>query len=226
MRLPEVVIRIDRKASILIAALVLIGTSAGVLWSETLTIATTYPAPSGIYNFLVTTGNAAATAADTVLNRNAGNTILVPATNAGGKVGIGMTPVNKLDVAGNASFTGSVQLGNDTAACVAGNEGSLRRTAQTDIQLCKAGAWEAFGAGAPGKGTMVAGCGLAGGGGSMSPGCPKSCPRPTCTPLSTVASCTSFNRCVGTSRTGDCAPGCTLTCSPGWVVWGNVCIKS
>ena len=144
MRLPEVVIRIDRKSLVLVTAFVLVGASAGVLWSETLTIATTYPSPSGIYNFLVTTGNAAATAADTVLNRNAGNTILVPATNAGGKVGVGMTPVNKLDVAGGigatgvvtaaaAVFSGSVKLGDDASACTAAKEGALRwRSGQLD----------------------------------------------------------------------------------------------
>src|SRR5262245_29666672 len=96
----DIVIRIDRKGLILVAALVLVAAGAKLLWSESLTLATTYPAPSGIYNQIVTTGNSGTASADTTLNRNAGNTILVPATNAGGKVGIGMTPTYKLDVAG------------------------------------------------------------------------------------------------------------------------------
>jgi len=72
-------------------------------WAETLTFATTYPAPAGVYNYLVTTGNSdPVTPANTVLNRNAGNTILAPsATNLGGMVGIGTTaPTGKLTVNG------------------------------------------------------------------------------------------------------------------------------
>lgn len=123
---PDVVIRLDRKALVLVAALILVGAGAGLLWSESLTLVTTYPSPSGIYNQLVTTGNSGTVPADTTLNRNAGNTILVPATNASGMVGIGMTPANKFDVAGNASFTGSVKLGDDNAACAPTKEGTLK----------------------------------------------------------------------------------------------------
>lgn len=126
MSSPDVVIRIDRKGLVLVAALVLVGAGAGLLWSESLTLVTTYPSPSGIYNQLVTTGNSGTVPADTTLNRNAGNTLLVPATNPGGMVGIGMAPVNKFDVAGNASFTGSVKLGDDNAACTPTKEGTLK----------------------------------------------------------------------------------------------------
>ncbi|MDD5302240.1 MAG: hypothetical protein PHS14_03950 [Elusimicrobia bacterium] len=100
MNLPDIVIRIDRKGLALVAALVLVGACGALLWSETLTLATTYPAPAGIYNQIVTTGNSGAVAADTTLNRNAGNTLLVPATNPSGMVGIGMSPAYKLDVNG------------------------------------------------------------------------------------------------------------------------------
>ncbi|MBI4061517.1 MAG: hypothetical protein HY403_08815 [Elusimicrobia bacterium] len=104
MSSPDIVIRIDRRGLVLVAALVVVGATAGLLWSETLTLVTTYPSPSGIYNYLVTTGNSVAAPADTVLNRNAGNTILAPsATNAGGMVGIGATnPGQKLTIDGSA----------------------------------------------------------------------------------------------------------------------------
>lgn len=89
MNSPDIVFRIDRKALLFVGALVLVVAVGPRLWAEVLTLATTYPAPSGIYNQLVTTGNSGTLAADTTFNRNAGNTILIPATNAGGRVGIG-----------------------------------------------------------------------------------------------------------------------------------------
>jgi hypothetical protein len=107
---PDIVIRIDRKGLVLVAALVLIAAAAGLLWSESLTLVTTYPSPSGIYNQIVTTGNSGTVPANTVLNRNAGNTILVPSTNASGYVGIGTTsPASKLDVKGDINATGTVR---------------------------------------------------------------------------------------------------------------------
>jgi hypothetical protein len=85
-----VLFRVERKTGILILAtlFVLIG---GLALSEQLTLTTSYPVPSGIYNQLVTTGNSGSVSADTTLNRNAGNTILVPSTNPSGRVGIGTT---------------------------------------------------------------------------------------------------------------------------------------
>lgn len=85
-----------------IALVVFVGGVAANVFSETLSITTSYPSPTGIYNQLITTGNAAAAPKDTILNRNAGNTLLVPsATNAAGKVGIGTSdPQAALDVAG------------------------------------------------------------------------------------------------------------------------------
>jgi len=104
MNSTDIVVRIDRNGMILVSAFVLVGAVAGLLRSETLTLVTTYPSPSGIYNQLTTTGNSGTVPADTTLNRNAGNTLLVPATNAGGRVGIGKSnPAYKLDVDGTIS---------------------------------------------------------------------------------------------------------------------------
>ena len=105
-----VLFRIDRKTGILILAALAVVTG-GVALSEQLTLTTSYPVPSGIYNQLITTGNSGTTPADTTLNRNAGNTILAPSTNPGGKVGIGTTtPGQKLEVAGNIAVDGSATI--------------------------------------------------------------------------------------------------------------------
>lgn len=74
---------------------------------ETITLKTTYPAPFGAYSQILTTGKAGGAATDTVLNRDGGNTILVPPSNAGGNVGIGTSaPTAKLTV------SGAVQVGS------------------------------------------------------------------------------------------------------------------
>ena len=100
----DVVIRIDRKVAVLLAALIIVGAFSRRLWSESLTLRASYPALSGIYNQIVTTGNLGK--ANTILNRDAGNTILVPPTNNGGMVGIGTeNPKSKLDVNGMAHMT-------------------------------------------------------------------------------------------------------------------------
>ena len=54
MSSPDIVIRIDRKGAILLAALIIVCSFSRRLWSESLTLLTTYPAPSGIYQKLVT----------------------------------------------------------------------------------------------------------------------------------------------------------------------------
>lgn len=96
---------IERKPALLLSALVIILIVAGRLASQQLTVTATYPIPAGVYNQIVTTGNSGTTPADTTLNRNAGNTFLVPPTNPNGKVGIGTTvPYWPLSVAGAGSF--------------------------------------------------------------------------------------------------------------------------
>ena len=56
-------------------ALILLVGLAYALESDTITLSTIYPAPSGVYKRIITTGN-------TVLARDGGNTILVPPSNA------------------------------------------------------------------------------------------------------------------------------------------------
>ena len=100
-------LRVDRTIGRLLLAAAVV--SGGVAASQTLTLTTSYPVPSGIYNQLITTGNSGSAPANTTLNRNAGSTILVPPTNTdpnGAKVGIGTTnPGRPLDVAGAGIFT-------------------------------------------------------------------------------------------------------------------------
>ncbi|MFI5350612.1 MAG: hypothetical protein ACHQ2Z_13780 [Elusimicrobiota bacterium] len=101
-----VLFRIDRKAGILLLGALGV-VCGGFTLAQQLTMSTSYPVPSGIYNQLVTTGNSGTVPADTTLNRNAGNAVLVPATNASGRVGIGTSaPAAKLDV------SGTIRLGN------------------------------------------------------------------------------------------------------------------
>jgi len=101
-RKPIVVrIAVDRRAAAVILAAVAVGGLSLRLSSETLTMSTTYPAPVGVYNQIITTGNSGAVPADTTLARNAGNVLLAPPTNAGGRVGVGTgAPLAKLDVGG------------------------------------------------------------------------------------------------------------------------------
>jgi len=128
---------VDRKAALLLSAVLVVVGMAGILSSQQLSMTATYPIPAGVYNQIVTTGNSGGTPADTTLNRNAGNTILVPPTNAGGNVGIGTaSPGSKLVVAGG------VQLGDDPSACTAAKAGTLRWSG-SQLQHCAAGAWTA-----------------------------------------------------------------------------------
>lgn len=103
----DIVLRIDRKSGILLAGVLAVAWGSVAL-SEQLTLTTSYPVPSGIYNQLITTGNSGAAAADTTFNRNAGNTILVPPTNASGNVGIGTS--NPRSPAPNAAASGNLDV--------------------------------------------------------------------------------------------------------------------
>lgn len=111
-------IRITPKALLLGAAGFLLLAAAAELGSESFTMSTTYPAPSGIYNQMVTTGK-------TYLARDSGGFLSVGSaaspsagtimTVSGGNVGIGTVNAGAmLDVAGGialkANGTNSGQL--------------------------------------------------------------------------------------------------------------------
>ncbi len=102
-------IRITPKALLLGAAGFLLLAAAAELGSESFTMSTTYPAPSGIYNQMITTG-------PTYLARN------------GGSVGIGTTsPGATLDVAGSVNTSGNVTVGGGLALKANGtNSGQLK----------------------------------------------------------------------------------------------------
>lgn len=131
---------IDRKAVLLLSSVVVLVGAAGLLSSQQLSMTATYPIPAGVYNQIVTTGDSGGTPANTTLNRNAGNTILVPPGNAGGRVGIGTTaPASKLSVAGG------LQLGDDNSACTASKAGTQRWRGGA-MQVCSGAAWRAIAA--------------------------------------------------------------------------------
>lgn len=123
MKEMTIVVTIDRRAVTISLALFLLAVPALRLSSETLTLTTTYPAPVGVYNQLITTGNGGAAAADTTLARNAGNVLLAPPTNASGRVGVGVAnPSAKLDVAGTMRFAdGNQAAGKVLTSDAAGN---------------------------------------------------------------------------------------------------------
>jgi hypothetical protein len=98
-----VLFRIDRKVGLLMLGALAVA-FGGFALADQLSLTTSYPVPSGIYNQLITTGNSGTVPADTTLNRNAGNTILVP--HAGGMVGIGTaSPGVALEVNGEIKAT-------------------------------------------------------------------------------------------------------------------------
>jgi len=105
-----ILIRIDRKVGLLLVGVAILALG-GFALSETLTLTSSYPVPSGVYNQLITTGNTGAVPADTTFSRNAGNTVLVPnATNPAGSVGVGTAaPGAKLDVAGTVRIQDGTQ---------------------------------------------------------------------------------------------------------------------
>ena len=87
--------RISRRALVWGAAVLLLCCSANEVVSESMTMTTYYPAPTGTYRRLVTTGGTVANPSHTILARDAGN------------VGIGTTdPQAKLAVAGQLMITG------------------------------------------------------------------------------------------------------------------------
>lgn len=143
-----VLFRIDRKSAILLAGVLAVALG-GFAMAETLTLTTSYPVPSGIYNQLITTGNSGLTPADTTLNRSAGNTILAPdATNAGGRVGIGTTsPGSKLEVSGTATVT-NLQINAIAAAGTScSSNGLVARDAAGSIVSCVGGIWKSLAGG-------------------------------------------------------------------------------
>lgn len=147
---------IDRKATLaLLSAVVVLG-GAGLLYSQQLTMSATYPIPAGVYNQIVTTGDAGAVAADTTLNRNLGNTILIPQTNAGGRVGIGTTtPASKFSV------VGGIQFGDDIAPCTAAKIGTARWHAGL-LEMCTGTSWQGPSASQLPAGSLAGGCNSAG----------------------------------------------------------------
>jgi hypothetical protein len=106
----DIRIRIERRTlvGIMVSALLF---GAGIAISETLTMTTYYPSPSGVYRKLVST-------AQTFLARDGGN------------VGIGTsTPANKLSVAGgNAEFGGRVGIGTNAPQAPLDVRGEIRTT--------------------------------------------------------------------------------------------------
>lgn len=143
---------IDRKATLVLLAAVVVLGGAGLLSSQQLTMSATYPIPAGVYNQIVTTGDAGTVPADTTLNRNLGNTILVPQTNAGGRVGIGTaSPASKFSVAGG------IQFGDDAAACTAVKEGTARWHAGL-LEICTGASWQGPSTPQLPAGTLSGGC--------------------------------------------------------------------
>ncbi len=91
------------------------------------------------------------TASTDIWSRGAGSDIFYN----GGKVGIGTsTPVATLDV------SGGVKMANDTAPCLASNEGTQRyNSTSKTMEFCNGSAWTAMGGGSVPSGTV---CGFSG----------------------------------------------------------------
>lgn len=100
--------------------------AVGDLNSESVTLSTYYPAPSGVYTNMITTGN-------TYLARDGG---------AASRVGIGTTnPTQKLTVVGNVDVTGGYVKIN-AGAC-----GAVQTRAANTGALCAANQYATFSAG-------------------------------------------------------------------------------
>lgn len=133
-------VEIDRRAAVLLLAAAAIGAFAIRLSSETLTLTTTYPAPVGVYNQVITTGDSGTIPANTVLARGAGNVILVPASNADGRVGVGVSaPLAKLDVGG------TVRPGGFASDPAGSPEGAMYFNTVTKQMRLFNGAWSDLG---------------------------------------------------------------------------------
>lgn len=110
-------------------ALALMIAAPAELGSETLTLITTYPAPSGIYQRIVTTG-AGATNNNTVLNRNGGSVELVPGSNtaSGARLCVGAGSCtgasgNKVEIdGGDLAFIGTARRIVNVAAPTGSND--------------------------------------------------------------------------------------------------------
>ncbi len=235
---------VDRKAVLAVLAVGVLVGAAGLLSSQQLTMSATYPIPAGVYNQIVTTGNSGTVPANTTLNSQAGNTILVPPTNAGGGVGIGAgTPVSKLDVRGGISVgsyagttaapanglivSGNVGVGTASPASALtvaggvqlGDDASACTAAKAGTQRWHVGAIEVCSAG-----TWIASVGAFPTGAVSYPcscgnGCASGYPI-TCRAHFTSGSHSMINSSSCTS--------CTLSsCAPGWAVGpsGQVCVK-
>ncbi|MFI5346549.1 MAG: hypothetical protein ACHQ51_09270 [Elusimicrobiota bacterium] len=187
---------IDRKAGLVLLAAVLLG-GAGLLSSQTLTMSATYPIPAGVYNQIVTTGDSGTVPANTILNRNSGNSILVPPSNAGGNVGIGTaTPFAKLSVAGG------IQLGDDSV-CAAAKAGTQRWHAG-QVSVCDGVSWKTPVPGTPVRMFRCPGAVSLGGGAWGYYGCQGQ--------LTPISSCYEIE--YPTNRTFPCAYAGTITLGP------------
>ena len=91
-------IKVSRRTFVWAAAALLMCCSANEVVCESLTMTTYYPAPTGTYQRLVTTGGTVSNPVNTILARDAGN------------IGIGSAnPGQKLEVLGNVSASGRFQ---------------------------------------------------------------------------------------------------------------------
>lgn len=127
--------RARRRAAGLCAALV--AGTAGVLVSETLTFTTTYPAPSGVYASMITTGGSARSPRDTVLVRDHGSVFIgAPA---------GASPAPKLSVDGNVAIRDGTEaegrlLSSDSVGTASWRALSSR-AAVCHVALTRYGTW-------------------------------------------------------------------------------------
>lgn len=105
------------------------------LASESVTLSTYYPAPSGVYTTLITTGN-------TYLARD------------GGSVGIGTTsPAYKLDVAGTGNFSSTLNVGSNLTvggAASVGSSLSVGAQITANAYMPNYTGWATYGVGAGG----------------------------------------------------------------------------